>query len=217
MNESGRVEAFSDGVFAIAITLLILDVKKPLTTTGESLAHQLTHQWPQYDAYVVSFLVIGIMWTNHHQVFSFVARVDRTLLFLNLLLLMGVSALPWATSVVSSYLNQPHGAQLAVALYGGFMVAHALTFTALWWWLTRTGHLFDARVDEARAKGTRARFALGTVVYPILMALSFVNALLTLALHGVVAIYYAFNQLHIPTKPVVEGESGSGPADLAPL
>lgn len=201
MNESGRVEAFSDGVFAIAITLLILDVKAPSQTSGQSLAHQLVHQWPQYDAYVVSFLVIGIMWANHHQVFSFVARVDRTLVFLNLLLLMGVSALPWATSVVSSYLSQPKGAKLAVAVYGGFMVAHALTFTALWWWLTRTGHLFDARVDEVRAKGTRTRFALGTVVYPVLMGLSFVNAMLTLALHGAVAIYYAFNQLHVPTKP----------------
>jgi hypothetical protein len=81
------------------------------------------------------------------------------------------------------------------------MVAHALTFTALWWWLTRTGHLFDARVDEVRAKETRVRFALGTVVYPILVGLSFVNALVTLALHGIVAIYYAFNQLHVPTKP----------------
>ena len=135
---------------------------------------------------------------------------------LNLLLLMGVSALPWATSVVSSYLNQPKsGAQLAVALYGGFMVAHALTFTALWWWLTRTGHLFEERVDKVRAKATRGRFALGTVVYPILMALSFVNALLTLALHGVIAIYYAFNQLHVPTKPDAEHDADSGPADFA--
>ncbi|MFC1438214.1 TMEM175 family protein [Streptacidiphilus sp. N1-10] len=213
MNESGRVEAFSDGVFAIAITLLILDVKKPLTTTGQSLAHQLAHQWPEYDAYVVSFLVIGIMWANHHQVFSLVARVDRVLLFLNLMLLMGVSALPWATSVVSSYLNQPDGAQLAVALYGGFMVAHALTFQALWWWLTRTGHLFDARVDEVGAKATRTRFALGTVVYPILMGLSFVNALVTLALHGVVAIYYAFNQLRVPTKADAEPAE---PGEVAP-
>lgn len=204
MNESGRVEAFSDGVFAIAITLLILDVKAPSKGSGRSLAFQLTHQWPQYDAYVVSFLVIGIMWANHHQVFSYVARVDRTLLFLNLLLLMGVSALPWATSVVSSYLDQPKGAQLAVAVYGGFMVVHALTFTALWWWLTRSGHLFDARVDEVLAKATRSRFALGTVVYPVLMGLSFVNALLTLALHGVVAVYYAFNQLHVPTKADAE-------------
>ncbi|WP_042401095.1 TMEM175 family protein [Streptacidiphilus carbonis] len=207
MNESGRVEAFSDGVFAIAITLLILDVKAPSQSTGKSLAHQLAHQWPQYDAYVVSFLVIGIMWANHHQVFSFVARVDRVLLFLNLLLLMGVSALPWATSVVSGYLDQPKGAELAVALYGGFMVAHALTFQALWWWLTRTGHLFDARVDEVLARGTRARFALGTVVYPILVGLSFVNAVLTLALHGAIAIYYAFNQLRVPIKPQADGDA----------
>ena len=215
MNESGRVEAFSDGVFAIAITLLILDLKVPLGQ-GSDLWQALGREWPSYDAYVVSFMVIGIMWANHHQVFSYVARVDRTLLFLNLLLLMGVSALPWATAVVSDYLRSPHGADTAVALYGGFMVWHALTFQALWWWLTRTGHLFDSRVDEAADRRTRVRFAVGSVVYPILVGLSFLSAAVTLALHGLLAVYYAFNQLKVPLKPGTEDQPDSAPAPTDP-
>jgi uncharacterized membrane protein len=210
VNESGRVEAFSDGVFAIAITLLILDIKVP-AGDGNDLWHALARQWPSYAAYVVSFLVIGIMWANHHQVFSYVARVDRVLLFLNLLLLMGVSALPWATAVVSGYLRSPHGADKAVALYGCFMVWHALTFQALWWWLTRSGHLFDSRVDEVAARGTRVRFALGSVAYPALVGLAFVSAVLALALHGLLAVYYAFNQLDVPVKPEQPAVVAEGP------
>jgi uncharacterized membrane protein len=198
VNESGRVEAFSDGVFAIAITLLILEVKVPDQHLG-GIAHQLVQHWPYYDAYVVTFLAIGIMWANHHTVFSYVARVDRTLLFLNLLLLMVCSALPWASSLVANYLEADrHQAGIALAIYSGFMVAHAATFTLLWWWLTRTGHLFDARVDVAAARATRLRFALGSLVYPLLVGLSFVSAVATLALHGLAAIYYAFNQLPVP-------------------
>lgn len=105
MNESGRVEAFSDGVFAIAITLLILEIKVP-EGAGEHLWTALGAQWPSYAAYVVSFLVIGIMWANHHTVFGYVARVDRTLLFLNLLLLLVVAALPWPTALLAEYLRE---------------------------------------------------------------------------------------------------------------
>ncbi|MFC1417108.1 TMEM175 family protein [Streptacidiphilus cavernicola] len=203
LNDSGRVEAFSDGVFAIAITLLILEVKVP---SGPGIGRQLLHHWPSYAAYVVTFLIIGIMWANHHTVFSYVARVDRVLLFLNLLLLMVCSALPWAAGLVASYLDgADHGeAAIALAVYSGFMVAHALTFGALWWWLTRTGHLFDARVDVEAARGTRLRFALGSVVYPLLLGLSFVSAVLTLALHGLLAVYYGFNQLPVPLRDGAE-------------
>ncbi|HMG65342.1 MAG TPA: TMEM175 family protein, partial [Streptosporangiaceae bacterium] len=166
--------------------------------------------WPSYAAYVVTFLIIGIMWANHHTVFGFVATVDRVLLFLNLLLLMVCSALPWAAGLVAGYLDGPDrgAAAIALAVYGGFMVAHALTFGALWWWLTRTGHLFDARVDVEAARRTRPRFALGSVVYPVLLGLSFVSAPLTLALHGLVAVYYGFNQLPVPLR---EGEQPDEP------
>ncbi|MCM2425471.1 TMEM175 family protein [Streptomyces sp. RKAG337] len=199
MNESGRVEAFSDGVFAIAITLLVLEIKVP-PHAGDHLWSALGEMWPSYAAYAVTFLVIGIMWVNHHTIFQCIARVDRTLLFLNLILLMGVAALPWPAAVVAEYLREGDAAHVALAVYGFFLVFHALVFQAMWWHLTRTGHLFDDRVDVEAARATRGRFALGSVVYPITVGLAFVSAPLTLAVHGLVAVYYAFNQVPVPTK-----------------
>jgi uncharacterized membrane protein len=200
MNESGRVEAFSDGVFAIAITLLILEIKVPEVDGHGGLWRALGAQWPSYAAYVVSFLVIGIMWINHHQLFSYVARVDRTLMFLNLLVLMVVAAVPWPTAMLATYLREDAASHVAAAVYSLVMVAMALTFQALWWHLTRTGHLFDARVDVPAARATRARFALGTLGYPVTVGLAFVSAPLTLAAHGLLALYYGFNQVPIPTR-----------------
>ncbi|MFI1097315.1 TMEM175 family protein [Streptomyces sp. NPDC020917] len=199
MNESGRVEAFSDGVFAIAITLLVLEIKVP-HDAATHLWSALGAMWPSYAAYVVTFLIIGVMWVNHHTVFQRIARVDRALLFLNLVLLMGVAALPWPAAVVAAYLRDGKAAQVALAVYGLFMVFHALVFQAMWWHLTRTGHLFDERVDVEAARATRARFALGTVVYPVTVGLAFLSAPLTLAVHGLLAVYYAFNQVPVPTK-----------------
>ncbi|MFD8719982.1 TMEM175 family protein [Streptomyces sp. NPDC059629] len=200
MNESGRVEAFSDGVFAIAVTLLVLDIKVPKASAGDSLWHALGEQWPSYAAYVVSFLVIGIMWVNHHQVFSYVARVDRTLMFLNLLVLMVVSAVPWPTAMLAEYLREDADSHTAAAVYSLVMVLMAAAFQALWWHLTRTGHLFDARVDAEAARRTRARFALGSLGYPVTVGLAFVSAPLTLAAHGLLALYYGFNQVPVPTR-----------------
>ncbi|MGW7817577.1 TMEM175 family protein [Streptomyces puniciscabiei] len=201
MNESGRVEAFSDGVFAIAITLLILEIKVPKAGEHGGLWHALGAQWPSYAAYVVSFLVIGIMWVNHHQLFSYVARVDRTLMFLNLLLLMVVAAVPWPTAMLAEYLREDAASHAAAAVYSLVMVAMALAFQALWWHLTRTGHLFEARVDTTAARSTRARFALGSLGYPLTVGLAFVSAPLTLAAHGLLALYYGFNQIAVPTRP----------------
>ncbi|NEA57264.1 DUF1211 domain-containing protein [Streptomyces sp. SID13666] len=200
MNESGRVEAFSDGVFAIAITLLVLEIKVP-PHAGDHLWSALGEMWPSYAAYAVTFLVIGIMWVNHHTVFGFIARVDRVLLFLNLLMLMCVAALPWPAALMAEYLRGGDAASHAAAVvYSGFMVAYALTFQAMWWYLTKRGHLFDERVDVAAARATRMRFAVGSVVYPIAVGLAFVSAPLTLAVHGLLAVYYAFNQVPVPTR-----------------
>ncbi|MEU9987435.1 TMEM175 family protein [Streptomyces sp. NPDC048045] len=199
-NESSRVEAFSDGVFAIAITLLILEIKVPEAGEHGGLWRALADQWPSYAAYVVSFLVIGIMWVNHHQVFSYVARVDRTLMFLNLLLLMVVAAVPWPTAMLAEYLREETASHAAAAVYSLVMVLMAVTFQALWWHLTCTGHLFDARVDASAARATRVRFALGSLGYPLTVALAFVSAPLTLAAHGLLALYYAFNQVPVPTR-----------------
>ncbi|WP_285488267.1 TMEM175 family protein [Amycolatopsis taiwanensis] len=203
MNESGRVEAFSDGVFAIAITLLILEIKVPSADEHGGLWRALGAQWPSYAAYVVSFLIIGIMWVNHHQLFSYVARVDRTLMFLNLLLLMVVAAVPFPTAMLAEYLREDGASHVAAAVYSLVMVVMAYAFQALWWHLTRTGHLFDSRVDAPAARATRVRFALGSLAYPATVGLAFVSAPLTLAAHGLIALYYGFNQIRVPTRDPV--------------
>ncbi|MFB7669127.1 TMEM175 family protein [Kitasatospora sp. NPDC056138] len=200
MSESGRVEAFSDGIFAIAITLLVLDIKVPKVGEDGSLWEALGQQWPSYAAYVVSFLVIGIMWVNHHQVFSYVARVDRPLMFLNLLMLMVVAVVPWPTAMLAEYLREDRASHAAAAVYSLVMTAIAFAFQGLWWHLTRTGHLFDERVDVDAARRTRNRFALGSLAYPVTVGLAFISAPLTLAAHGLLALYYAFNQVPVPTR-----------------
>ncbi|WP_037601150.1 TMEM175 family protein [Streptacidiphilus rugosus] len=199
--ETGRIEAFSDGVFAIVITLLILDIHAPKGGPGHSLWHQLGVQWPHYAAYVVSFTIIGVMWVNHHHIFNHLVRVDRPLLFLNLLVLMVVSIIPWTTAVMAQNLTVSVDDGLAAAvLYSGWMVVYALSFTVFWWYVTREGHLFHAKVDPAGARGTRLRFGLGAVAYPVAFGLAFVSASLTLIAHGLIAAYYAANQLAIPLR-----------------
>jgi uncharacterized membrane protein len=194
LNEKGRVEAFSDGVFAIAITLLVLEIPVPDVPAGESLWTALGREWPSYFAYVVGFLVIGVMWLNHHTTFGYIAHVDRTLLLLNLLLLLTIAAVPWPIELVAHYLNSGPHASVAVAVLGLLMTAMSIAFTAFWQYATRHPGLLDEDIDTSQVKGGRLRFALGLCAYPALTALSFVSAPLTLALHGVLALYYGFDQ-----------------------
>ena len=112
------MESFSDGVMAVAITLLILNISVPEPGHG-SLARALGHRWPQYAAYVVSFLTIGIIWINHHAMLNRLREVNHAILFLNLLLLMSVVFLPFATALMAVYLRESHGQHLAAAVYGG--------------------------------------------------------------------------------------------------
>src|SRR5919201_3681938 len=130
--ETGRAEAFSDGVFAIAITLLILAVGIDQALAKGDLKHQLLHLWPAYIAYAVSFLTIGIMWVNHHAVFRHFARVDRPLLLLNILLLMCVSFTPFPTRVVADHVHGGADRKAAAVLYGGTMTLTAICFFAVW-------------------------------------------------------------------------------------
>ena len=195
---SSRLEAFSDGVFAIAITLLILNIKVPDVEPGQHLWSALGQQWPSYAAYVVSFLVIGIIWLNHHTLFGYVARVDRGLVVINLLLLLVVAAIPWPTALMAEYLRDDTASHDAAVVYSGVMVLVAVAYVSLWWWATRTDRLLYPDVDYVRARATRGRFALGLVVYPVTVLLAFISAPLTLAVHGVLALYYAFNQVAVP-------------------
>lgn len=209
--ETNRVEAFSDGVFAIVVTILVLELKVP-EGQGSELWHGLVEQWPHYAAYVVSFLIIGVMWVNHHTIFSHLKRVDRPLLFLNLLVLMVVSVIPYTTNILAEHLMDGDSAKVAAVLYSGWTVVYALAFLAFWWYVTQVGHLFHETVDKEGARATRMRFGLGAIAYPLTVLLSFFSAPLTLVAHFLIALYYAANQIPIPL--VVEEERLETASDL---
>ena len=131
--DRGRLEAFSDGVLAVAITLLVLDLHVDASEGHPSLGHQLRLLWPQISAYVVSFLVIGVIWVNHHALCLLIGTVDRTLLFVNLVLLLFVTTLPFTTSVLADFIGRHGGADArwAAALYGVSNTGMAFAFTAM--------------------------------------------------------------------------------------
>jgi uncharacterized membrane protein len=194
---SRRLEAFSDGVFAIAITLLVLDLVVPAheEAADRGLAHALASEWPAYFAYLVSFLVIGIIWVNHHAMFDRVRYIDRRVLFANLLLLLTVSVIPFPTRLLADYLTAADGSHVAAAVYSASMLAMGLSFALLWASLTRDRKLLHEGIDPHAARVGLRRFALGNIVYLVTIGLSFINATLTLALHGLIAVYYCFDQL----------------------
>ena len=196
---SRRLEAFSDGVFAIAITLLVLDLVVPSRQDAakEGLAHALGQEWPAYFAYLVSFLIIGIIWVNHHMVFDKVRLVDRPVLFANLALLLVVSLIPFPTRLLADYLTAGSDSHVAAAVYSATMLAMGLAYAVLWLVLTRDAKLLHAGVDRRAGRLALRRFGAGNVVYLATIGLSFVSATATLAVHAALAIYYCFDQLPV--------------------
>jgi uncharacterized membrane protein len=179
-----RLEAFSDGVLAIAITLLVIEIRPP-ELHGETLARALWEQWPSYVAYVVSFLTIGVIWLNHHRVFTQVVRVDGPLLVLNLNLLLWTALIPFPTAVVADYLGEGgEPARTAVALYGAVFIVMSLSFGGLFTWITRDDRLLDQLPPPAVVRAARLRFTAGLIVYVIAFGLSWVSPLAALSLHG---------------------------------
>jgi uncharacterized membrane protein len=187
------MEAFSDGVFAVAITLLVLDLKVPSTVAGgPSLAHQLARQWPSYAAYVVSFLTIGIIWINHHAMVRRLGSVDHAIMTLNLLLLLCVAVLPYATSLMAAYLKASRGQTLAAAIYSGSFLVMSLVFAATQRHilLVKT-RLMSVELDAATRRTILVRSLSGLLPYALAMALAPVSPYISLAICGAVAVYYA--------------------------
>jgi uncharacterized membrane protein len=186
----GRLEAFSDGVLAIVITLLILDIDVPEKGSG-SLAHSLADQWQQYVAYLLSFLTIGIIWLNHHATINLLARTNHTLQVLNLLLLLPVSVLPWPTALLAEYAGGSKADQrLAVIVYGVVISLMAITFNLLWRFLLRHPELHKPNVDPAMLAVRNRRFNIGPFVYPIATAIGLISAPVFLALMLILAVLY---------------------------
>lgn len=195
--QKGRVEAFSDGVLAVAITLLVLDLHVEAGKGHPSLSHQLGAAWPSYVAYVVSFFVIGVIWVNHHALFNLIRDVDRVLQFQNLLLLMFVTTLPFTTSTLADFVREGgEDARVAVALYGISNVGMAISFTMM---LARIVHHGLLRQPVSREVGDAAirRFGLGTIVYPIATVLGLLWPPAILVTMGALAVYYMTEQAQI--------------------
>jgi uncharacterized membrane protein len=195
--DSGRLETFSDGVFAVAITLLVLNLHVRGPGHG-SLLHQFGEQWPSYAAACVSFFVIGVIWVHHHTLFQRVATVDRPLMALNLVLLLCVMVLPFPTATLATYLR--HGgrdAHLAAAAYGLVVEGITLSFLAITSWLARR-RLFDALVPVASAHRTARRYCGGAIAIAAAIGLSFVSAIVALATHMMIAIYFLAARAPLP-------------------
>jgi uncharacterized membrane protein len=193
--DKARLEAFSDGVFAVAITLLALDLAVPGPDSSQgSLAHQLGTRWPNYAAYVLSFFVIGIMWVNHHALFKTFHHADRTLLFLNLTLLMFIVAVPFGTSTVAQYLRDGgFDAQLATALYAAIFLGAAICFNAIFAWSLRDGNRHTP-LPAGTERAALLRFAVGGFVYFGALVVAFVNAVAAFVAIAAIALYYVFDR-----------------------
>lgn len=184
------MEAFSDGVFAIAITLLILEVHVPDSRDGR-LWHDLLHSWPSFASFGVSFLVIGIIWVNHHAVFQHIRRADRTLLFLNLGLLMSVSFLPFPTALLARYVRaDDSNAHVAAFVYSLTMTFMSIMWSTLWWHATHHEDLLEESLTHEEAHSLMRLTVLGGLIYAATMAIAWISAPATLATFAVLALYW---------------------------
>ncbi len=189
--DTRRAEAFSDGVFAVAITVLVFNLLE--ITVGE-----LAHAWASYFAYVVSFLTIGIMWMNHHTILAHVQRVDRPLLVINLLLLMGVVAVPFPTALVARNLTSSGGAAAAVG-YGLVMILISIGFAGLWIYVVTHAEKLGGQAQPEALRRSIPGFTGGLLVYAAGTVIAAVGLpLAALIIYGVLAVYYLFEHLPSP-------------------
>ena len=189
-SDTARIEAFSDGGFAIAITLLIIEVHVPAREHAETLGHELLRIWPSYLGYLTSFLTIGVMWINHHYVFELIDRVDRTMLLLNTLLLMLIAFVPFPTAVLAQFV-ETGGARAAAVLYGATLTLTALTYFAWWRYASAGRRLMAEQVpDEVIDDITRA-YTPGALLYGGAALVAFVQPWVSAALYLGIALFYA--------------------------
>jgi len=219
--DRSRLEAFSDGVFAVAITLLALNLTVARPGHGDTLLHQL--RWPVFVAYLISFFMIGIVWVNHHVLVRGIAVVNRTLLFLNLVLLLFVVMIPWATATAANYLAAylgPHGsyahrdAQIAMMLYGAVFLGMSIGFGGIFEWTLHGEHVYQP-LPTGMHWAARARFVGGGLVYVIAIVVAQFYAVASFVIIALVAVYYVVERTPGTGQPRDSSAPDSG-ADTGP-
>ena len=187
-----RLAAFVDGVFAIAATLLALEVTVPIVheaATGADLASALLRQWPSYVAYSVTFFLVGAYWINHHRMFNLLRGANHAFLVLNNLFLMAIAIIPFPNALVAAYLLQPTLRGVASAVYGIASLALAVMFNAVWWYAYRRG-LFRPGCPPAAIRRVLTSYLVGPALYAAAIALSFVAPWISLAMYVLIALAY---------------------------
>jgi uncharacterized membrane protein len=203
-NNTQRIEAFSDGVFAIAVTLLILEIKVPHLHGGEGgggavdLAAVLRAQWPAYIAYVLSFVQIGIYWANHHYIFRLYRRTDHVFNLLNVFFLLCISFLPFPTAVLGDYMTDAANRQTAVSLYAfGFFLA-AFAWCLNWLYASRGYRLIDRRLDPGFVRYLTRQYVISIALYLSALVISFIHPITSFAISIGLTLLY----LLPPRKPI---------------
>ncbi len=219
--DSRRAESFSDGVFAVAITVLVFNLLPIadktaglLTVTGHGGNPGLLHYWPAYLAYVISFLTIGIMWLNHHLMFAQVSAVNRPVLVLNLILLLGIVALPFPTALVADHLTGSAGrdgqATVAVVTYGLLMIAISVSFGGTWVYISRHLGQLAGHVPVQPSRMATFRFVAGNAGYVAGTLIALASPIAALIIFLLLGVYYLFE--HLP-EPAADGVAESGSDD----
>lgn len=189
-----RILAFSDGVFAIAITLLVLDIL-PTHSNNPNLLHEVASKRASYVLFVLTFMIIGIIWTNHHQMFTQIKRANHAFLLLNVVFLMWVAALPFPAALLAEYLGNPNATgtdrRTATAIYTGAFVIGALLFNLLWWYSVYGERLTGKDHDREVVRQTTWSYYVGPISYAVDFALAFINPAASLVLFFLLALYYA--------------------------
>jgi len=196
--ETGRIEAFSDGIFAVAITLLVLNIQVPHGPNGAILAESalgpaLLSQWPVYLAFLTSFATIGIMWLNHHRLFNYIKSSNSSLIGLNLLLLLFIVLTPFPTALLADYLQieAPPGLHIPTILYSGFFVLLAISFNLLWRYAAAHNRLLDKKADPEQVRAITRQYSVGPLLYLIAFGLAFLYPPLSIIWNLLLAIFFA--------------------------
>ncbi|MCQ3929480.1 MAG: DUF1211 domain-containing protein [Chloroflexi bacterium] len=208
IKETGRVEAFSDGVIAIAITLLVLEIRVPHLEEGQRLADVLWDIWPAYLAYIISFFTIGIMWINHHRLFRLIKRVDDVFLGLNTLLMMMITFVNFPTSLLADHLDNPDERRTAALIYSGTFVVTAIAFNGLWRYASYHNRLIDRKTDLAQVNAITQQYNYGPLMYLAAFLAAFISVPLSLAINFGLAIFFA-----LPGRSKKEPQSGNKKGD----
>lgn len=189
---TGRLETFSDAVMAIAITLLVLEFKvpQPSQSSGPILAEELIKLWPEFGSYIISFLVIGLIWINHHQMFKLLNRTNHYFLVLNLFFLMAIAFVPFPTALLAEYLREGHDQQVATSVYTGSMLIMAIFSATLWFYTLHNQHLMVSGVPPELVKSILNKYIVWVLVGGVAFGMSFVFYQLSLGIFVLLQLYF---------------------------